>query len=161
MIKTVKKILCVFTVLSFLLAQGCTNWKDSGAFFRTEQTKLTVESRPPGNVFVNNKLIGKSPLTTPLEYEQKVNKSTREVNYWVTQPGWSLFFTLISIGLYLPFSLIPIDTETTLTPTGTYNNNQFNIRVEADNNKNWEKQLLCNGQPFPSIRAKKLKSKVC
>jgi len=147
MSKKVKKMLCFLTGLTCLFSQGCTtSWNDSGAFFRVEQTKLIVESMPQGKLYVNNKLIGKSPLTTPLEYEQKVNKATREVNYWVTQPGWSLFLTLITIGVYLPFSLIPIDTQTTLTPTGIFNNNKFNIRVEADNYQSWEKELLCNGQ---------------
>ena len=142
-----RKIFCILVFASFLFSQGCTGWKDVGSFYRTEQTRLTIESTPSGKLYVNNKFIGDTPLSTPLEYEQKVNKSTRDVNYWVTQPGWSLFLSLISLGVYIPFSLIPVDTQTSLSPTGLYNNNQFNLRVDSDNHKSWEKQFLCNGQP--------------
>ena len=116
----------------FVLNGCATQWRDSGSFQKTTQTTLTVESIPPGKAFVNNKFIGYTPIVTPLEYGREVKKKTREVSYWITQPGWSLLVSIVSLGIYVPFSFIPVDIETSLEPTNSWKNNQFSVRVEAE-----------------------------
>lgn len=126
---------------------GCaTSWQDKGTFFQTTQTELTVETEPSGKIYINNKLIGISPLTTTVDYGREILRKTRSVSYWRTQPGLALFVSLISLGIYLPFSAIPVDAETSLEPTGNFNGNQFKIRIEADGFKAFEDKIMCTGQ---------------
>jgi len=133
--------------LCILCLSGCaTSWQDKGTFFQTTQTQLTVETEPTGKIYVNNKLIGDSPLTTTFEYGREILRKTRSVSYWRTQPGWALFVSLISLGVYLPFSAIPVDTETSLEPTGNFHGNQVEIKIEAEGFKTFQDKIICTGQ---------------
>lgn len=138
-----------------ILLAGCaTGWKDTGVFYRGARTTLAVESLPAGaRVFLNNRYLGDAPLSAALDCEQEVRRRTRQVSYWVTQPGWSLALTLASLGLYLPFSLIPVDTETAPEPTGVFKSNEFVMRVEAGGHKAWSTNVMCGPQPSLSFRA--------
>src|SRR4029077_15149147 len=73
----------------FVLLAGCaTAWEDSGSFYRSAQTALAVESSPVGaRVFLSNRYLGDTPLSTTLDCEQEMRKKTRKVSYWDTQPG--------------------------------------------------------------------------
>jgi hypothetical protein len=74
-----------------LLAGCATGWQDRGVFYRGARTTLTVESIPAGaGVFLNNRYLGDAPLSAALDCEQEMQRRTRQVSYWVTQPGWSL-----------------------------------------------------------------------
>jgi len=95
---------------------------------------------------VNNKYLGVTPLDTPLEYGQEVERKTRNVTYWDTQPGWSLFLTLVSLGLYLPFSAIPVDVDTSFEPRESYKENVFHIAVEADGYQQWWQDVIGKGE---------------
>lgn len=136
-----------------IMCEGCSSWVTGGTFQRTEQTKLNVRSTTISKVYVNNRFAGVSDVTIPLDYTQRIDKKTRDVNYWVTQPGWSLFFTLISIGIYLPFSLIPTDSETMLTPTGEFSDNEFDVAIEAPGFERWSQRIVCRGQDSQSVSA--------
>lgn len=137
----------IIVVFYILCLSGCaTSWQNRGTFFQTTQTQLIVETEPSGKIYVNNKLIGISPLATAVEYGREILRKTHSVSYWRTQPGLALFVSLISLGIYLPFSAIPVDTETSLEPTGNFNGNQFNIRIEADGFKTFEDKIMCTGQ---------------
>lgn len=135
-------------VLAQLLAPvGCTTaWRDSGSFQRSTRTTLVAESTPPARVFVNNKYVGDTPLTFPLEYQQEVRKKTRKVSHWITQPGGSLFLTIISLGVYLPFSIIPVDIQTSLEPTQTFKDNEFEVGFAAEGHKGQHEKVVCTGQ---------------
>ena len=143
----------VLMVVAFLA--GCTTaWQDSGLFHRTVQTTLAVESSPPAaHVFLNNKYLGDTPLSTVLDCEQELKTKTRKVSYWVTQPGLSLLLSITSLGLYVPFSVIPADPETSQEPTGAFRNNEFVIRVEVDGHSPWRGKVVCGTQPGVSVRA--------
>ncbi len=138
-----------------VLLAGCvTAWQDSGSFYRSAQTALAVESTPVGaRVFLSNRYLGDTPLSTALDCEQEMRKKTRKVSYWDTQPGLSLFLSLTSLGLYVPFSLIPVDTETSQEPSGAFKNNEFTLRVEADGHQVWSTTVVCGPQPAVSLRA--------
>jgi hypothetical protein len=107
---------------------------------------LVIESVPSGKVFVNDKYVGAAPVTTSLQYGQEVKKKTRKVSYWTTQPGLAFAITLLSLGLYLPFSAIPVDIETIQEPTETFRGNHFVVRVEAPGYKAWQETVQCLGQ---------------
>jgi hypothetical protein len=142
-----------FFVFSTLLLHGCTTpWEDSGTFFRTAQTVLNFESTPNGQVFLNNRYVGNTPVTVPVEYQQEVQKKTRKVSYWVTQPGWSLLVSIASLGIYLPFSLIPVDIETSLEPLDSFKDNEFDVRVVSEGYYDWGDKVLCSGQDKRSLR---------
>ena len=141
-------------MIGVLLAGCATAWRDSGSFYRGALTALAVQSTPDGaRVFLTNRYLGDTPVSTALECEQEMRKKTREVTYWETQPGLSLFLSVISLGLYVPFSLIPVDIETSQEPTGAFKSNEFTLRVEADGHKAWTTTIVCGPQPAVSLRA--------
>ncbi len=130
----------------FVLSGCTTEWKKGSSFNKMIQTKVIVEAPPQGKVYINNKYVGENPIQTTLDYEQKVDVKTRKVSYWVTQPGWSLFISIISLGIYIPFSLIPVDIETSLEPTEEYINNEFTIGVITPENIESKEKISCKGQ---------------
>lgn len=144
-----------WTLVTVALLGGCaTAWQDSGRFHRTVQTTLTVESVPPaGRVFLNDRYVGDTPLSAMVDCEEEVKTRTRRVSYWVTQPGLSLLLTITSLGLYVPFSVIPVDPETLQEPTGVFRNSELVLRVEADGHSPWSSNVVCGGQGGVVIRA--------
>ena len=139
-------------VASLLSLGGCTTtWKESGSFYRTTQTRLRVGGSPGRTVHLNNKYVGQTPLTVPLEYRQKVRKKTRRVSFWITQPGCSVFVTILSLGTYLPLSIIPVDIETSLEPMASFRNNEFQVRVSAGEGPDWERTIRPVGEAMTSV----------
>lgn len=132
------------TLLSFLLVSGCaTTWQTQGSFYRTTQAQLLVESKPSGKVYINHKYVGLSPVKVPLEYGREVERKTRKVSYWESQPGWSLFLTLASLGIYLPFSFIPVDIDTSLEPLDSFKDNIFVVEIDAEGYQKWKEEVIC------------------
>lgn len=130
-----------------LVVGGCASeWKNGGTFCKTVQTKLVVASSPSGRAFVNGGFIGNTPTTKPVEYCAEIKKETRSVSYWNTQPGASALLSIASLGIYVPFSLIPADTDTHLAPTGNYLNNHCIIKVERDGFPDWEHEFIGRGE---------------
>ena len=143
---SLRKIHLIFIVSTFLINGCATTWENKDSFYQTTQTNLEINSNPEGKVYIDNKYVGKTPLTTPIKYEQKVNKKSRKVSYWKTQPGLSLLLTIASLGIYLPFSFIPVDIETSLEPVNSYNKNELNVSVESNGYINWEDKVILNGE---------------
>lgn len=133
-------------VLLFALGGCTTEWTVEGTYFRAMQTILVVESSPPGRILVNGSQKGESPFIIPLEYEREVQRKTRKVSYWISQPGLALGITLLSLGLYLPFSGIPVDVELMQDPQPIFRSNQFIVQVQADGHRPWENTVICTGQ---------------
>ena len=131
------------------MTNGCvTAWRDGGSFYRSVQTHLSVQSTPPGaRIFLNDRYLGDAPITIALDCEQEVKRRTREVSYWTTQPGLSALLSIASLGLYVPFSLIPADRETLYEPTGGFKDNEFSVRLEADGHQGWSTRVACGVQP--------------
>jgi hypothetical protein len=127
---------------------GCaTEWKDGATFHRTVQNTLSIQSSPvPGSVFLNNKYTGQTPLTTAVECQQEVKQKTRHVTYWETHPGLSLLLSITSLGLYVPFSLIPADPVSTQEAVPNFKDNEVTVRIEADGYKPWQATVLCGAQ---------------
>ena len=140
------KVPCCTFALLFSLAGCATEWAAEGSYYRTTQTLLAVESTPPGKILINGNLKGESPLSIPLEYEREVQRKTRKVSYWISQPGLALGITLLSLGIYLPFSAIPVDVELMQEPQSNYRLNRFVVQVQADGHQPWEDTVVFTGQ---------------
>jgi len=140
------KVQCCTLALLFSLAGCTTEWATEGSYYRTTQLLLEVQSTPAGNILINGSHKGESPLSIPLEYEREVQRKTRKVSYWISQPGLALGITLLSLGLYLPFSAIPVDVELMQEPQSNFRSNQFVVQVQADGHQPWEDTVVCTGQ---------------
>jgi hypothetical protein len=137
----------MLAVLSVAMLPGCaTPWQDSGVFYKAVQTDLRVESTPPGRIYLNKVDKGETPATLPLLYEQEVKKKTRKVSYWISQPGLAFLITIASLGIYLPFSPIPVDIESITEPTQVFRGNHFELRATVDAYPGWEEDIDVQGE---------------
>jgi hypothetical protein len=144
----------VFLIIFGLVIGGCaTEWKNGGTFCKTVQTKLVVDSSPSGRAYVNGDFIGNTPTTKLLEYCAEIKKETRSVSYWNTQPGASTLLSIASLGIYVPFSLIPADADTHLAPTGSYMNNRCIIKVEREGFPDWVHEYIGRGEDEVALNA--------
>ena len=140
-------------VVAFVLAGCVTAWQDNGRFLRVVPTPLVVESVPPaGRVFLNDRYLGEAPLSAAVDCEEELARRTRRVSYWVTQPGLAMLITITSLGLYIPFSVIPVDAETVVEPTDVFRDALI-LRVEADGYSSWTSQVVCSGQGRVAVEA--------
>jgi hypothetical protein len=132
--------------LLFISAGCTTEWTVDGSYYRTTQTLLTVESVPPGKILIDGSEKGETPFTVPLEYEREVQRKSRKVSYWISQPELAFGLTLLSLGLYLPFSAIPVDVELIQEPGPNFRSNQFVVQIESGQHIPWEGTVVCTGQ---------------
>lgn len=145
----------VHAAVVFLALAGCaTDWKVESVHYQPVQTMLHVETEPVSEVLINNRRVGRTPLDAPLDYEKEVRVERRRVSYWKTEPGWSLFLTLTTLGVYLPFSAIPVDTESRFVETGRFRNNVFLVQFADDNRILGETTVEAKGEPTLSIEQK-------
>lgn len=147
----VVNVLCFFLV-SFSSAGCATTWKETGSFLRVVQTTVQVDSKPSGNVKIDNRYVGDTPVAVPLQYKQKVMKSSRKVNYWITQPGFATFLTIVSLGFYLPFSLLPVDQQSKLDPLENFEGNDFELKISASGYREWSELISLHGEPQKHVQ---------
>jgi len=149
-----RRVIAGATVGSLLFLSACsTQAPQVSSYNRTEQTQLTLSSTPSGTVNLDNRYVGVTPVTFPLDYEQKVQQQTRNVTYWETHPGLSLFLTIASLGVYLPFSMIPVDTETSQVPLENYRKNHFVITVDSAGCDQWKQEVVARGEKSLQLNA--------
>ena len=139
-----------FCCLIFL---GACATQPPTSYYRTAQTELKVDSTAPAKVNVDNRYVGDTPVTYPLSYDQEVERNTRNVTYWQTQPALAVLLTILSLGLYLPLSLIPSDTESSQTPLENYRNNHYVITVDAPGYAQWKQEVDAKGEKSLSLHA--------
>ena len=149
---------CTALTVCLLYLSGCATEVPSTTFYKSAQTQLSLESEPSGKVYVDNKYIGVTPIAFPLEYEQQVEQDTRKVTYWETQPGLSLFLTIVSLGLYLPFSFIAVDSEISIVPLESYRNNHFQLTLQATGYQEWKQEIVTKGEQNLSLRPQLVKA---
>jgi hypothetical protein len=141
-----------------LILSGCaTQPPEQSSYFRTRQTQLILNSAPQGTVNIDNRYVGVTPMSYPLQYEQQVERDTTNVTLWQTEPGLALFLTIASLGLYLPFSAIPADTQTSLVPQDVYRHNDFQITVDAPGYAQWKQDLAPKGEQALELQAQLVK----
>lgn len=141
-----------FPIVGFSLSACTTAWQVESVQFQPVQTQLAVVTAPSAEVLINNRRVGRTPLEVPLDYEKEVRIERRRVSYWKTEPGLSLLLTLTSCGVYLPFSLIPADTESRLLETGHFRGNEFAIAFENDQGELLKQEtVVARGEPKLSL----------
>src|SRR3972149_3219586 len=89
---------------------------------------------------------GAVPAMVPVEYPQEVERKTRKATYWETQPGEAFLFTIASLGIYFPFSFIPVDTVSSQEPLASFKDNRFSVVVDAGERGKWEKEVVLTGE---------------
>lgn len=148
---------CALSALAIgciLSAGACsTQPAEPRSYFRTAETQMFVEGTPSGTVSVDNKFVGNTPVNFPLQHEQEVRQDTKSANYWQTQPGLAVFLTVLSLGLYIPFSFIPSDTETTQVPLENYRSNHFTVTVDSPGYDQWKNEVIAKGEKSLHLQA--------
>lgn len=142
-----RRVMTIATALAVLPIGGCaTAWKPSGSFYRTEQTRLVLNSTPPAQATVNGKIIGTTPATIALQYGREVAMKSRKNAYYRSEPGWALFLTAITFGFYFPCGCIPLDVQTEFEPLGNFKENAFTVELTAPEYEPWKQQVVCTGE---------------
>jgi hypothetical protein len=123
-----------------------TDWESHGTLERAEQTQVFVRSDPDAEVRVDGVALGRTPLAFPLSYRGFDERFERRASYWRTEPWAALFISLWSLGLYLPFSFIPVDQQERVEPTGRFAHSRFVIRLEQEGYQPWEQVVELAGE---------------
>jgi len=141
-----KKAPILLFIIALLAGSCSTAWQKNGSYYRTATTRLCVDGAPPGKIYINNRYVGDVPAKVPVEYSQEVERKTRKATYWETQPGLSFVLTIASLGIYLPFSFIPVDIVSSQEPLASFKDNRFSVVVDAGERGKWEKELVLTGE---------------
>jgi hypothetical protein len=64
-----------------------------------------------------------------------------------------LLLSIASLGLYVPFSVIPVEPETSHERTGVFRSPESVLRVEAEGHDPWSTRIVCGAQRGVSLRA--------
>ena len=133
---------------TLLVAGGCsqTTYKAS-TYKRTVTTQIEIVTDVPSEVWVSNQSMGITPLTFPFSYEEEVDRQEGTANYWETNPGTAGALTVLSFGLYLPFSFIPAEPTSESRPAGKYIDSKVTLRLEAEGYEPLEHTVECKGEP--------------
>lgn len=145
--------MCIFllALASAILLSGCaTAWEDKKVR-RTVETALLVESIPKGTVYINNKNIGETPLTVPLQYERWWSVKTRKVSLWRSEPGSTFASCVITFGMFLPFTFSANNEEYSSEPTAEFAGNQFSVRITAKGYRDWQETITVKGEGKVSL----------
>lgn len=143
-----EKFALLTLVLSLILGAGCAPvaYKAS-AYLRTATTIVEVNSNVPSEVWVSGQKTGTTPLSFPFSYEEEVDRHVRTATYWETNPGIAAAVTVLSLGVYLPFSAIPAEATSEFRPTGTYAKNKLALRLIAEGYEPLDHFVEVKGEP--------------
>ena len=143
-----KKFPLLTFVLSLTLGAGCAPvaYKAS-AYMRTATTIVEVNSNVPSEVWVSGQKMGTTPLTFPFSYEEEVERNVRTATYWETNPGIAAAVTVLSFGVYLPFSAIPAEATSEFRPTGAYAKNKLALKLIAEGYEPLDHFVEVKGEP--------------
>jgi hypothetical protein len=130
-----------------IFAASCSQTTYNASPYRqTVTTRIEVNTNIPSEVWVSGRAIGITPITFPFNYEEEVDRQVKNANYWQTNPGWAAAVTVLSFGVYLPFSFIPAEPTSQTQPAGKFVNNKLTIRVNAENFDTFEQTIECKGE---------------
>jgi hypothetical protein len=142
------------------LATGIIVWISIGAVFgcsqvpykastyaRSVTTMIAVESNVPAKVWFSDRLVGTAPGAWPYTYQEEVDLVAGTANYWETNPEKAAALSVLSMGLYVPFSGIAAERTGESKPTGRYLNNELTVKLERDGYETVERIIACRGEP--------------
>jgi hypothetical protein len=110
-------------------------------------TYLEITTNIPAEVRVADRVVGTTPISFPVNYEQEVDRQVTTANYWETNPGAAAALTVLSLGTYLPFSFIPAEPTSQAQPAGKFFNNGITLRLSADGHESLEHSIELKGEP--------------
>jgi hypothetical protein len=136
-----------------LAVSGCQSaWEPRGTFTKPVQTIFDISSEPPASAYLNGGYAGRTPLALPVTYERLVERHERDVTHWQTNPVTSTAVTILSLGLYLPFSAIPVDEEERVQETDLFQSNEFLLELHAGGHEPWQRQISLHGEREVDIK---------
>ncbi len=120
-------------LLPAILTAACsqTTYKAS-SYRQTVTTQIEIATNIPAEVRLPDRVVGTTPVVFPFNYEEEVDRQVKTANYWETNPGTAAALTVLSLGLYLPFSVIPAEPTSESRPAGRFVNNTLTLRLSAD-----------------------------
>lgn len=156
-----KYLVCVL-IGGVLSASGCvTRWQETGVLYKPVKTIVSIESEPRADVRLQHLyVLGRTPVFVTIHYKQKIAQMTRKVSYWTSKPDWAAFLSVGTLGLYLPFSLLPVDRQHKQQSCDSYLGNVMTFVVSAPGYIDKEVMLELIGQEERKelIKLKKIKN---
>jgi hypothetical protein len=138
--------IAILLALGIFAASCSQTTYNPSAYRQTVTTRIEVNTNIPSEVWVSDRAIGITPITFPFNYEEEVDREVKNANYWQTNPGWAAAVTVLSFGIYLPFSFLPAEPTSQTQPTGKFVNNKLTLRVTAENFDTFEQTIECKGE---------------
>jgi len=140
-------LLLGITVAWSLLTGGCapTTYKAS-TYRRTVTSYIEVSTNVPASVRLGDRTIGTTPVSFPFNYEEEVDRQVTTANYWETNPGTAAALSVLSFGVYVPFSLIPAEPTSQARPAGRFVNNSVTIQLSTDGHEPLEHTVEAKGE---------------
>jgi hypothetical protein len=140
---------CLVATVLAISSAGChTSWQPTGRQFRPVQSVILMSSVPQGaEILINGKSKGNAPCRLVVEYEREYESEARRVTLYQTQPALAGLLTVFTCGLYLPFGMIPRETETRHTPLEAFQNNLFIVQLRTEGGPLLTKELTLRGEP--------------
>jgi hypothetical protein len=135
-------------VLALAMAAGCASVAHKASTYtRTATTIVEVTSNVPSDVWMANQKIGTTPVSFAFSYEEEVERQVKTATYWETNPGIAAAVTVLSLGVYLPFSAIPVEAQSEFRPTGTYVKNKLFLRLTSESYESLDHSVDLKGEP--------------
>lgn len=133
MIKRRELISMWMIVTCGFLTVSCAQTTYKASTYRQTVTSLIeINANVPAEVRLRDRTIGTTPVFFPFNYEEEVDRQVTTANYWETNPGTAAALTVLSLGLYLPFSFIPAEPTSEARPAGRFVNNNVTFQLSAD-----------------------------
>ncbi len=126
---------------------GCaTDWTAASTSSEVRQTVLALRSEPSAEAFLNGEFLGTTPLKRRLQYREDVENQTRKISYFRSDPALATFVAVLSLGLTIPFNMIPTDEDSRRVPLGRYQDDQFEVEIRRDGFASWRRTITCHGE---------------
>ena len=142
----------VIFFLLFILASGCSQTAHvASTYQRAVTTIVEINTDVPARLWVSDRERGATPITFPFTYQQDVENLARNANYWETSPGTAAALSVLSFGLYVPFSFIPAEQTAEAKPMQKFSGNQLSLRLVAEGYKPLTHVVEIKGEPKISL----------
>jgi hypothetical protein len=141
-----------WVVFACFASFGCvaTSWRSHESVSRSVKTVLVARSTPPAEVFVDGRNVGWTPLSLPCPYQAESRRETRDVTLWQSRPDLAVALTILTAGVYLPVSLVPVARQSRVEDMG-FAGDTVDVRLEAEGFVPWESSVALAGAPEHTI----------
>jgi hypothetical protein len=95
---TPKFQITILIVFGFLAASCSQTTYKASTYRQTVTTQLEITTNVPAEVRLLDRTIGTTPVASPFNYEEEVDRQVKTANYWETNPGTAAALTVLSFG---------------------------------------------------------------